>query len=37
VNREDIELGAAELGVPLEEHVGVVLSALQGSAGELGL
>jgi len=36
VNREDIELGAAELGVPLEQHVGVVLAALQESSEELG-
>lgn len=37
VNREDIEQGAAELGVPLEEHVAFVLTALQGVAAELGL
>ena len=37
VNREDIEVGAAELGVPLEEHVGTVLAALQGASGALGL
>lgn len=37
VNREDIETGAAELGVPLEEHVGVVLAALQAESGALGL
>ncbi|HKQ19035.1 MAG TPA: HDIG domain-containing protein [Candidatus Eisenbacteria bacterium] len=37
VNREDIETGAAELGVPLEEHVGVVLAALQAESGGLGL
>jgi putative nucleotidyltransferase with HDIG domain len=37
VNREDIERGAAELGVPLEEHVGVVLGALRRSSGALGL
>lgn len=37
VNREDIEIGAAELGVPLEEHVGTVLAALQGASGALGL
>jgi len=37
VNREDIETGAAELGVPLEEHVGVVLAALQAESGVLGL
>ena len=37
VNREDIERGAAELGIPLEEHVGVVLAALQSESGALGL
>ena len=37
VNREDIEVGAAELGVPLADHVGVVLAALQADAGALGL
>jgi putative nucleotidyltransferase with HDIG domain len=37
VNREDIETGAAELGVPLADHVGVVLAALQAESGALGL
>lgn len=37
VNREDIETGAAELGVPLADHVGVVLSALQAESEALGL
>ncbi len=37
VNRAEIEHGAAELGVPLEEHIGVVLTARQGIAPELGL
>jgi len=37
VNRDDIEVGAGELGVPLAEHVGVVLTALQADAGTLGL
>jgi predicted hydrolase (HD superfamily) len=37
VNRDDIERGAAELGVSLEEHVGTVLAALQGASGALGL
>jgi putative nucleotidyltransferase with HDIG domain len=37
VNRDDIETGARELGVPLEEHIGVVLAALQGEAKALGL
>jgi len=37
VNRDEIRLGAEELGVPLEEHIGVVLTAMQASAAELGL
>lgn len=38
VNREEIERAAAELGVDLwEEHVPLVLEAMQGIAAELGL
>jgi putative nucleotidyltransferase with HDIG domain len=37
VHREDIESGAAALGIELGEHIGVVLVAMQGIAGELGL
>lgn len=37
VNREEIEQGARELGVPMEEHVAFVLTALQAEAGALGL
>jgi len=37
VKREDIERGAQELGVPLDEHIGVVLEAMKGIASELGL
>lgn len=37
VNRDDVVLGAAELGVPLEEHIGFCIQALQGIAGPLGL
>lgn len=38
VNREDIERGAAALGVDLwEEHVPIVLEAMKGIAEELGL
>lgn len=37
VNRKMIETGAAELGVPLEEHIGIVLKAMQGIAEKLGL
>ncbi len=36
-NRSDIEEGAEMLGVPLNEHIAVVLEAMQGIAGELGL
>ncbi len=35
--REDIEQGAEMLGVPLAEHIAVVLEAMQGIAEELGL
>lgn len=37
VNRDEIEEGARELGVPLEEHVAFVLAALQKVAPSLGL
>lgn len=37
VNREDIVRGAAELGMPLEEVIGGVITALQADAGRLGL
>lgn len=37
VNRDDITQGAAELGVPLEELIGVVLEALRPEEGRLGL
>lgn len=37
VNRQDIEEGAAELGVELSEHIAIVLEAMQGIADELGL
>lgn len=36
-NREDMEKGAALLGIPLDEHIGMVLEALQGIAATLGL
>lgn len=37
VNREDIERGAADLGVPLTKHIEIVLSGMKQIAGELGL
>ena len=37
VHRDEIELAAADLGVPLDEHIGVVLAAMQGIAPTLGL
>ncbi|MEK7557256.1 MAG: HD domain-containing protein, partial [Patescibacteria group bacterium] len=37
VKREDIELGAQELGLTLEEHIQHVLTAMQGISAELGL
>lgn len=37
VNREDVEAGAAMLGVELSEHIGIVLEAMKGIAVEMGL
>jgi putative nucleotidyltransferase with HDIG domain len=37
VSREDIETGAAEIGLPLEEHIANCLAALAGVAPALGL
>ena len=37
VNREDIVLGAAELGVELDAHIGFCIEAMRGRAAELGL
>jgi len=37
INRAEIEEFTAELGEPLDEHIGFVLAALQGIAGDLGL
>jgi len=37
VKREDMAAGAELLGLPLEEHVGNCLRAMQARAGELGL
>jgi len=37
VHREEIERAAADLGVPLDEHIGVVLAAMQAVAPALGL
>ena len=37
VNRDDIVKGAEELGVDLNEHIGEVIEAMRGVAGELGL
>ena len=37
VNRQDIVDGAAELGVPLDEHIETCIRAMQAIAGELGL
>jgi len=36
INREDLVKGAADLGVDLDEHIGVVLGAMQGIAADLG-
>lgn len=37
VKREDITRGAELLGVPIEEHLGTCLAAMQARAAELGL
>jgi putative nucleotidyltransferase with HDIG domain len=37
VNRDDVIQGAEALGVPLDEHIGVVLEAMRGAADTLGL
>ena len=37
VSREDIQRGAEELGIPLEEHIGFVLEAMKKIADRLGL
>ena len=37
VNREEIEAGAADLGVDLGEHIRIVLESMQGTAADLGL
>src|SRR5690606_195206 len=37
VNRKEIEHAAEVLGVPLDEHIQVVLEAMQGAAAALGL
>ena len=37
VNRQDISDGAAELGVPLDEHIAFCIQAMQSRAEELGL
>jgi putative nucleotidyltransferase with HDIG domain len=37
VNREDITVGASELGVSLEEHIAFCIEAMKKVAGELGL
>ena len=37
VNRDDVTAGAEALGVPLDEHIAVVIAAMRGVAAELGL
>jgi putative nucleotidyltransferase with HDIG domain len=37
VNRDDIVNGAAELGVPLDEHITFCIEAMKTAAGQLGL
>ena len=37
VNRDDVIVGAQELGVDLDEHIQFVIEAMQGRAAEIGL
>lgn len=37
VNRDDVVNGAEHLGVPLDDHIGVVLDAMRGASAALGL
>ncbi len=37
VKREDIISGTAQLGVEMDEHIALVIEAMQGVASELGL
>jgi predicted hydrolase (HD superfamily) len=37
INREDIDIGIKELGVPLEEHIKFVIEAMKADAERLGL
>ena len=37
VSREDIQQGCAELGVPMDEHIGFVIQAMKSIAPEIGL
>lgn len=37
VNRDDVRVGAEELGVPLEEHIAFCVEAMRGVADQLGL
>ena len=37
VNRDDVIVGAQELGVELDEHIQFVIQAMQGKAAEIGL
>lgn len=37
VNREDIQQGCAELGIPVDEHIRFVIDAMRSVASELGL
>jgi len=37
VNRDDVQQGAAEMGVPLDDHIGFVIRALRPVEGALGL
>ena len=37
VNREDIDVGAAEMGIEIDQHIGNVIAGLKVAAVPLGL
>lgn len=37
VSRDDVIQGAQDLGIDLDEHIGIVIEAMRGISGELGL
>lgn len=37
VNRDDVRMGAEELGIPIEEHIACCIGAMRAAAGAPGL